>query len=135
MEIVVETSIIAKRFVRVLDLLKSKRGVPKEIRVDNGPQMTAKAFADWCSEIEVRINYIQPGGPNQNAYIERFNRSYCEEVIDPHIFSNLSQVRDLGWARMLRYNEERPHSSLGNIPPAEFKRQLTAENSSLDLRH
>jgi putative transposase len=56
-----------------------------------------------------------------------------EEVLDPHIFSNLSQVRDLSWAWMLSYNEERPHSSLGNIPPAEFKRRLTAENSSLDL--
>lgn len=133
LEIVVDTSITAGRVVRVLELLKSQRGVPRSIRVDNGPEMTAQAFADWCRENEVRIDYIQPGKPNQNAYIERFNRSYRTEVLDPHIFSNLTQVRDLSWAWLLSYNEERPHKSLGNIPPAEFKRRLLAENSILDL--
>lgn len=135
LDILVDTSITAKRLVRVLDLLKSQRGVPKAIRVDNGPEMTAQAFADWCSENNVRIDYIEPGKPNQNAYIERFNRSYREEVLDPHIFSTLSQVRDLSWAWLISYNEERPHSSLGNIPPAEFKRRIQAENSTLELCH
>jgi putative transposase len=78
---------------------------------------------DWCRENDVRTNYIQPGCPNQNAYIERFNRSYREEVLDPYIFSTLSQVRDLSWAWLLSYNEEQSHRSLGNIPPAEFKRR------------
>lgn len=133
LDIVVDTSITAARVVRTLDQLKSERGVPEAIRVDNGPEMTANVFAEWCSENKVRIDYIQPGKPNQNAYIERFNRSYREEVLDPHIFSNLSQVRDLSWAWMLSYNEERPHSSLGNIPPAEFKRRLLAENSIFEL--
>lgn len=133
LDIVVDTSITAVRLVRVLEQLKSDRGLPSAIRVDNGPEMTAHVFADWCSENEVKINYIEPGKPNQNAYIERFNRSYREEVLDPHIFSNLSQVRDLSWAWMLSYNEERPHRSLGNIPPAEFKRRLLTENSILDL--
>lgn len=133
LDIVVDTSITAARVVRHLEQLKTERGLPRAIRVDNGPEMTAQVFADWCRRNDVRIDHIQPGKPNQNAYIERFNRSYREEVLDPHIFSNLSQVRDLSWAWMLSYNEERPHSSLGNIPPAEFKRRLTAENSSLDL--
>lgn len=133
LDIVVDTSITAVRVVRVLEQLKAQRGLPEAIRVDNGPEMTAQIFANWCSENEVKINYIQPGKPNQNAYIERFNRSYRTEVLDPHIFSNLSQVRDISWAWMLSYNEERPHSSLGNIPPAEFKRRILAENSSLDL--
>lgn len=108
-------------------------GTPSAIRVDNGPEMIAQVFADWCSDNGVEIKYIQPGKPNQNAYIERFNRSYREEVLDPHIFSTISQVRDISWAWMLSYNEERPHSSLGNIPPAEFKRRLLTENSSLNL--
>ena len=95
--------------------------------------MTAQAFADWCKENDVSINYIQPGKPNQNAYIERFNRTYRTEVLDPHIFATLSQVRDLSWAWLLSYNEERPHSSLGNLPPAEFKRRLITENSILEL--
>ena len=133
LDIVVDTSITATRLVRVLDLIKSERGVPKAIRVDNGPEMTAGVFAEWCSDNDVRIDYIQPGCPNQNAYIERFNRSYREEVLDPHIFSTLAQVRDLSWAWLMSYNEERPHSSLGNIPPAEFKRRLIAENSTLEL--
>jgi len=133
LDIVVDTSITAGRVVRTLDRLKSELGVPRSIRVDNGPEMTAQAFADWCRENEVRIDYIQPGKPNQNAYIERFNRTYRTEVLDPHIFSSLSQVRDISWAWLLSYNEERPHSSLGNIPPAEFKRRLLTENSILDL--
>ena len=133
LDIIVDTSITAVRLVRVLDLLKSQRGVPRSIRVDNGPEMTAQVFADWCRENEVRIDYIQPGKPNQNAYIERFNRTYRTEVLDPHIFSSLSQVRDISWAWLLSYNEERPHSSLGNIPPAEFKRRLLTENSTLEL--
>lgn len=133
LDIVVDTSITAVRLVRVLEQLKANRGLPESIRVDNGPEMTAHVFTEWCEKNWVKINYIQPGKPNQNAYIERFNRSYRTEVLDPHIFSNLSQVRDISWAWMLSYNEERPHSSLGNIPPAEFKRRLLAENSSLEL--
>lgn len=134
LEIVVDTSITAIRVVRTLEQLKTQRGLPEAIRVDNGPEMTAHVFAGWCRENNVRIKYIQPGKPNQNAYIERFNRSYREEVLDPHIFSTVAQVRDISWAWMLSYNEERPHRSLGNIPPAEFKRRLLTENSSLDLR-
>jgi putative transposase len=133
LDIVVDTSITAARVVRTLEQLKAQRGIPHAIRVDNGPEMTANVFADWCRENQVRIDYIQPGKPNQNAYIERFNRSYREEVLDPHIFSTLSQVRDISWAWLMSYNEERPHRSLGNIPPAEFKRRLLAENSILDL--
>lgn len=133
LDIVVETSITAKRVVRSLEQLKAEHGTPSAIQVDNGPEMTAQVFANWCSDNGVEIKYIQPGKPNQNAYIERFNRSYREEVLDPHIFSTISQVRDISWAWMLSYNEERPHSSLGNIPPAEFKRHLLTENSSLNL--
>ena len=95
LDIVVDTSITSVRVCRVLDELKSQRGVPGAIRVDNGPEMTAHAFSEWCETNNVTINYIQPGKPNQNAYIERFNRSYRTEVLDPHIFSNLQQVRDI----------------------------------------
>lgn len=133
LDIVVDTSITAVRLVRILELLKSQFGIPKAIRVDNGPEFTAQAFTDWCTQNNVRIDYIQPGRPNQNAYIERFNRSYRDEVLDPHIFSTLSQVRDLSWAWLISYNEERPHKSLGNIPPAEFKRRIQTENSILQL--
>ena len=133
LDIVVDTSITAARVVRTLEQLKRERGLPRSIRVDNGPEMTTSIFAEWCHENRVRVDHVQPGKPNQNAYIERFNRSFREEVLDPRVFSTLSQVRDLSWAWLLSYNEERPHSSLGNIPPAEFKRGLITENSILIL--
>lgn len=126
LDIVVDTSLPAARLVRTLEQLKSERGVPKMIRVDNGSEMTSHAFVEWCATNHVQICYIEPGKPNQNAYIERFNRSYRNEVLDPYLFSSLSQVRELSWAWMISYNEERPHESLGNIPPSEFKRQLAA---------
>ena len=91
------------------------------IRVDNGSEMTAQVFTDWCEAHNIRVAYIQPGKPNQNAYIERFNRSFREEVLNPHLFGNLNEVREISWVWRLSYNEERPHQSLGNIPPAEFK--------------
>ncbi|GHA01238.1 hypothetical protein GCM10007162_16960 [Ignatzschineria ureiclastica] len=103
------------------------------IRVDNGSEMTSSAFTKWCENNHVRICYIEPGKPNQNAYIERFNRSYRTEVLNPYLFSSLAQVRELSWAWMLSYNEERPHESLGNLPPSEFKKQLTEKFSSYEL--
>ena len=133
LDIAVDTSITALRLVRVLDEISSERGLPRAIRVDNGPEMTSQAFQDWCEVNKVKIDYIEPGKPNQNAYIERFNRTSREEVLDPHIFSNLQQVREISWAWMLSYNEERPHSSLGTIPPAEFKRRIEVEMSTFEL--
>ena len=63
---------------------------------------------------------------DQIAFVVRFNRSYRTEVMDPHLFSNLEQIRELSWGWMISYNEERPHESLGNLPPSEFKRRLAA---------
>ena len=65
------------------------------------------------------IDYIEPGKPNQNAFIERFNRSYRAEVLDTWLFRNLDEVRELGWAWTLEYNEERDHDRLGGLTPAE----------------
>ena len=133
LDIVIDTSLPAARVVRTLEQLKAERGIPKMIRVDNGSEMTSFTFTQWCEENDMTICYIEPGKPNQNAYIERFNRSYRTEVLDPHLFSSLAQVRELSWAWMVSYNEERPHESLGNLPPNEFKRQLAADVSSYEL--
>lgn len=95
--------------------------------------MTSQVFTDWCEANNIRIAYIQPGKPNQNAYIERINRSFREEVLNPHLFSKLNEVREVIWAWRLSYHEKRPQESLGNVPPAAFKRRLHAENSSLEL--
>jgi putative transposase len=95
--------------------------------VDNGAEMTSNNFVSWCRENDIEIIYIQPGKPNQNAYIERFNRSFRTEILDAYIFHTLEQVREIAWAWRITYNEERPHQSLGNITSAEFKRLATAE--------
>ena len=65
------------------------------IRVDNGLEMTSQLFVDWCEANDMEIAYVQPGKTNQNAFIERFNRSYRTEVLDPNLFSNLEQIREL----------------------------------------
>ena len=133
LEIVADTSLPAARVVRELEQIASVRGLPKRIRLDNGPEMLAQVFTDWCEDNGIELVYIQPGKPNQNAYIERFNRSYRTEVLNPYLFTSLSQVRDLSAAWLISYNEERPHDSLGRIPPAEFRRQITGEVSTFKL--
>lgn len=133
LRIEVDTSLPAARVVRILEQLKQERGLPQTIRVDNGPEFIAQSTQEWCTKNHVTLQHIQPGKPNQNAYIERFNRSFREELLDANLFMSLEQVRDMSWAWMLSYNEERPHQSLGNIPPAQFRRQIMQENSTFNL--
>ncbi len=122
--------------VRTLDRLVEWRGKPAAIRVDNGPEYISIVFAEWCQRNGVELRYIQPGKPNQNAYIERFNRTYRHEVLDAYVFESLRQVRQITRRWMTEYNEERPHDSLGRIPPAMFRRRAEKlENSSLELSH
>jgi putative transposase len=134
LDIVIDTSIPGGRVVRTLDRLVEWRGKPVAIRVDNGPEYLSAIFAEWCRESRVELRYIQPGKPNQNAYIERFNRTYRHEVLDAYVFESLRQVRQITRAWINEYNEERPHDSLGKIPPAMFRRQIeNAGNSTLEL--
>lgn len=136
LDIVIDTSIPSGRVVRTLDQLVECRGKPIAIRVDNGPEYTAQMFQDWCQENGVELRYIQPGKPNQNAFVERFNKTYRHEVLNAYVFESLAQVRQITRQWMHEYNEERPHESLGDIPPAMFRRrQLKLENPNLELHH
>lgn len=116
----VDSSLPAARVVRVLEQLKERRGLPEQIRVDNGPEFIAQLLIDWCQKEGVTLHHIQPGKPTQNAYIERFNRSFRYEVLDAHLFDDLEQVREIAWEWMISYNEERPHASLNNLTPAQY---------------
>jgi len=89
------TSIPAARVVRVLEQLILLHGRPAALRLDNGPEFTAECFTAWCDAQGIARLYIQPGKPDQNAFIERFNRSYREEVLDAHLFDSLDQVRGM----------------------------------------
>ncbi len=108
----VDTSLKAERVIRVLDRLKTDRELPHMIRVDNGPEFLAQSLLDWGKANRVLIYHIQPGRPTQNAFIERFNRTYRNEVLNLYLFRSLEEVRELTANWMIVYNEQRPHASL-----------------------
>ena len=128
----IDTSITGKRLIRVFERLRLDRGLPDVLRTDNGPEFLSGEFVAWAESVGMMIQYIQPGEPNQNAYIERFNRTYRNELLDLYMFRNLAEVREATYWWMIEYNEQRPHDSLGDLTPAEY--MLTnAGNSTLQL--
>jgi putative transposase len=116
--------------IRVLEQLIEMHGKPQALCVDNGAELTASAFTEWCERQQIQIWFIQPGKPDQNAFIERFNRSYREEVLDAYLFESLSQVREITENWLHEYNEERPHESLGSVPPLTFMPRTTTNRES-----
>lgn len=91
----IDTSLPAARVVRALERISAWRGFPRQLRMDNGPELISAHLIAWCQQNNVEMLHIQPGKPNQNAYIERFNRSFRYEVLNAHIFNSLSHVRDI----------------------------------------
>jgi putative transposase len=132
MHIEIDTSITSARLVRVFAQLRQQHGLPQVLRTDNGPEFLGEVFTSWAKSAGMAIQYIQPGKPNQNAYVERFNRTYREELLDQHLFATLDEVCEATYAWMLEYNEERPHDSLADLTPMEA-RQQAAGNSTLEL--
>lgn len=116
----VDVSLTAERVIRVLAQLVVVRGQPERIRVDHGPEFTSAVFTTWCETNGIEVEYIQPGKPSQNGFIERFNGSYRKEVLDAWVFMELSQVREETERWVEEYNTIRPHESLGDISPIEF---------------
>lgn len=129
----IDTSLPGQRVVRVLKRLSAWRGLPQAIRCDNGPEFISQVFVDWCQDNGIEIRYIQPGKPNQNAFIERFNRTYRKEVLSSYLFEDLNQVREITYRWLITYNEYRPHDALGGLPPTVFREQKTAKNSIYEL--
>jgi len=119
----IDTSITGSRLVRLFSLLEAERGLPATLRTDNGPEFLGAEFTDWAEAHGMTIQYIQPGKPNQNAFIERFNRTYREEVLDLYLFEDLDQVRDETHRWLQRYNESWPHDSLGDLSPLEYAKR------------
>ncbi len=123
----IDTGISAVRVVRILDQIAVCRGLPARIRFDNGPELTALAVADWAEENGVDLEFIKPGRPMQNGFIERFNRSYREAVLNMYIFESLEEVKTETEKWLDVYNQHRPHESLGNLTPVEYLQKYDSE--------
>ena len=121
----------SNRAVRVMEQLEEMVGLPKAIRLDNGSELRSAIFTSRCEEKGIELKFIQPGKPQQNAFIERFNRTYRHEVLNAHIFESLEQGRDITEEWIHSYNQERPHAALGKLSPMHYRQQ--AEKSALGV--
>lgn len=117
----------ANRVVQVLNQLEELIGLPRKIRVDNGPEFIARTFTEWCTNKEIIIQYIQPGKPMQNGFIERFNRYFREDILDAYLFEDLEHIRNLAEDWRVDYNQNHPHKSLGRKTPWQFANRYSKE--------
>jgi putative transposase len=116
----VDTSFASRRVTRVLEGIVAERGGPQSIRCDNGPELTSRHMLGWCVERQIELANIEPGKPTQNGRVESFNGRLREECLTISWFENLLDARRKITAWKQEYNEQRPHSSLGYLTPAEF---------------
>jgi putative transposase len=117
----VDTGITGQRVTRVLDRIAHTHGLPGMIVMDNGPEFTSKAMLLWAERRAVRLHHIEPGKPNQNAFIESFNGTFRDECLNQHWFMGLDEARRVIERWRVEYNIDRPHSSLGKQTPMEFR--------------
>lgn len=120
---VVDFSISGQRLVELLDFLAETRGLPKTLVCDNGSELTSKAMFFWSRRTGVKLHFIQPGKPTQNAFIESFNSTFREHCLSQYWFASLSDAREAIESWRVHYNDVRPHSSLGFKPPSLFARE------------
>jgi len=118
--IVASKSITSNRVILELENLVMWRGKPEKIRVDNGPEFIAHVLNKWCSDNNIELIFIQPGKPAQNGFIERFNRTFREEVLSMNLFQSLEEVTYKAHNWLYKYNHKRPHQSLNNLSPRAF---------------
>jgi putative transposase len=118
---------------RILDRLQIERGLPQVIRTDNGKEFCGHAMLTWAHERGVRLRLIEPGKPNQNAYIESFNGRLRDECLNEHWFTSLAHARTVIEAWRREYNEERPKKILGGLTPAAYAQQLAARAVTMTI--
>lgn len=125
----VDVSLGSDRVVRVLEELRMARGLPERIVLDNGPEFQSKALDAWAHQRGVRLEFIRPGKPVENAYIESFNGRLRDECLNQHWFLSLADARRTIESWRVSYNTARPHRGLGGLTPSEFAEQFEEENT------
>jgi putative transposase len=116
----VDTSLPGLRVARVLERLRAEHGLPKTIVVDNGPEFSGRLLDAWAYQRGVKLHFIQPGKPIQNAFVESFNSRFRDECLNEHWFLGLSDARERVETWRQDYNTQRPHRSLGQLTPEEY---------------
>ncbi len=127
----VDTSLPGRRVVHVLQRLADRRGLPKSITVDNGPEFVSKALDEWGYRQGLRLDFIDPGKPQQNAYIESFNGKFRDEYLNEHQFLSMRHAKAVIEDWRQEYNDERPHSSLGYLTPSQLADSFLTADSML----
>jgi len=122
-------SLPATAVTSLIDKIAMVRGYPNRIRVDNGPEFIANHFKSWAKQRCVTIDFIQPGKPAQNGFIERFNRIFREDILDMYWFNSLLDVRNKARQWMTKYNTQRPHGSLNGLSPIQFAKFRESKTS------
>ena len=128
----VDTSLGGGRVVRVLEELKLRRGLPQQIRSDNGPEFVSRAVDQWAYEQELGWHTIQPGRPMENGYVESFNGRFRDECLNENWFTDLADARAKIALWKQDYNQTRPHSALGYRTPEEFAKSAAVRNCGKD---
>ncbi len=115
----VDFSLPSERVIRALDQIIEWRGKPVSIRCDNGPEYISGQLQNWAKKREIELQYIQPGNPQQNAYVERYNRTVRYDWLAQYLFGNISEVQEYATSWLWTYNHERPNMALGGITPKQ----------------
>lgn len=115
----VDFSLPAERVIRTLDQIIEWRGKPHALRCDNGPEYISTTLQAWATEHDIRLQYIQPGKPQQNAYIERYNRTVRYDWLGQYLFESIREVQAFATRWLWTYNHERPNMALGGITPKQ----------------
>lgn len=115
----IDFSLPAQRVIRSLNQLIECRGKPVQIRCDNGPEYISNALKNWAKDKDIILSYIEPGNPQQNAYVERYNRTMRYDWLNQELFTTLAQVREQAEHWLYHYNNERPNMSNGGFTPIQ----------------